>query len=187
MRNFNKIFCIGWPKTATSSLRQAFEDFGFTYNPPWNDVLCKEVYKTESNALDYINKYDVFFTTKFERLEELFPGSLYICTYHNPYETAFRMVKHTYNLPQTSILTSPRPERLQSERLFDLGWCEYENSIEKITNYYDKVFKHFFNIRDRFLILDIIKDSKKSYDNLCTFLDMPKKYDAFPHMNKNTL
>lgn len=181
MREYNKIFLIGHPKTGTSSLRVAMSDLGIKTSPPWTDTLMKRVYSSLENTKEYFDEFDAITTMRIEITEQLYPNSLYICSYNDPTETAFKMVKHTYNMPEES-----KPY-VQQDKLYEYGWANFSDKIKYITDYYDNVFKKCFAIRDRFLIINIIKEPQKSYINLCKFLETEMLYNEFPHRNQNKI
>jgi hypothetical protein len=184
MRQFNKIFCVGWAKTGTSSLRRALEDFNLKVAPPWTDITIHSVQKTDNTIKEYFDQFDVLNPTKYQEMERLYPNSLYICTYHNPIETAYRMAKHNYNKPLDSLRY---PESVSQDNLYQYGWSNYKEKIHQIIEHYDGIFKYFYEKRERFLTIDIIREPKASYELLCEFLQAMPNYETFPHINKNKL
>lgn len=114
-KSFNKIFCIGFNKTGTTTLAQVLSLYG--YNLP-NQMeqearLTKQVYDTNySPLLNFCNQYDAFQDLPFSQgyfyiaADALFPGSKFILT-HRDSETWFESMSSYYKKKYIGDLNKP--------------------------------------------------------------------------------
>jgi hypothetical protein len=184
MREFNKIFCIGFCKSGTWSIHQALIDLGInsTHDDKIVYKLTREQGIEERNK--FIKKYQAINTREFEDLEQYFPNSLYIFTYRNPHDVAYSMARHTFFQPTQAEID---PLAYDCEKLYNNanGWTNYEQNVRMVEKYYTQIFNKFFKYRDRFLFLDIVNNPKNAYQLLCDFLKIPLLENTFPHLNKS--
>lgn len=185
MKTFNKIFLCGYMKTGTTSINQALINLGI--NSTNDDKTPISLYKKGGNldrdsfinqyqALNIkLNKNDIFY------FERVFPKSLYIVTYREPHDIAYSMARHCFDVPIES-----KPNTFGGEWLYEKArWCDFSQNVKNIENYYTELFDTLFPLRDRVLFIDIIKNSKSAYENLCKFLEIQKPNIEFPHLNKS--
>jgi len=172
-----KIFGIGLPKTATTSLSVALYQLGYStiHNGP---RLIKELNNNEElneaplNSL--INQFDAFLDYPMARvwqsLDEHYPNSKFILTQREP--------KGRYN----SILNHHKryPAQWTMDSIYDYDICTRESKLHN-----DIVLNYFKNRKDDLLVINIFELSNvDKWNKLCQFLDikdLPDKY--FPRFN----
>ena len=172
-----KIFCIGFHKTGTTSLKAALKELGYRVTGP-NGVddpdIAKNVY---SMAHDLVRKYDAFqdspWSVIYKELDEKYPGSKFILTIRSSESWIKSQVNHFGQL-ETPMRTW----------IYGVGCPEGNEDIyiKRFERHYKEVVDHFKDRPDDLLILDLAKGD--GWGKLCSFLgtDIPKK--QFPHANK---
>jgi hypothetical protein len=167
-RNDTKVFCIGFPKTGTTSLHKALGILGYrALDWPRAHLDPKKgwIYYFKESKFDAFSDSPLFKPGFFKELDENFPNSKFILTVRNPES----LVKSWDNY------FSKTPWDIENE--------EDKNRI--ITRYNDHkkdVIEYFKDKPSQLLIFDIF--SGDSWEKLCKFIDKPIPDEKFPHKRK---
>ena len=150
----NKIFCIGFNKTATTAIHKFFErnNLKSFHNSKWSDVN--------------LNKYRCFSDNgdlhDFEELDKKYPDSLFILNTRSFDKWILSRLKHGYHMSK--------------RRKEDKNWAypvteELINSwVSKRISHYNKILNYFNDKTDKLIILDI---EKKDWSNfLCSVINL---------------
>ena len=160
-----KVFCVGFWKTGTTSLFQAFKILGYR-----SGRLVKHLKKENESWPELIKRcyYDAFtddpMSFIYKELDDAFPNSKFILTirktesFGKSYMNYFKG-KHLEKTPE-----------------------EMEKILKGYKNHIKEVKKYFKDRPDQLLIMDITKGD--GWNKLCKFLEKPKPNVPFPHKNK---
>ncbi len=202
----NKIFCIGYNKTSTSSLRVALEEYGFIvrrYGPC--AVLINEWYQRKfTNIINLCYAAQLFIDVPFCLpytfivLDQYFPNSKFILTVRdNPEQWYNSLINfHTKLWGNGNI---PSPQQLKNADLLYKGWAwdmmrasfpeapsddPYQKNI--LIDSYNRHIKsakdYFSSHKDKLLIINV--SAENSYLELCDFLHLKPLREKFPWINK---
>jgi hypothetical protein len=174
-----KIFCIGYPRTGTVSIIEAFKMMG--YKKVWH--FDSQNYRETVNALEtgifcdkILNSHDVFADVPicciYKNLDKLYPDSKFILT--------TREKNSWFDSIEWLFKTSNKRHKKQNKINKFLWSNAYPEMIEEHT----KDVIEYFSDSDRLFIEDI---SKMSYNILANFLNIEinmKTYKRdFPFIN----
>jgi len=164
-KNSPKVFCIGFWKTGTTSLFQAFKILGYR-----SGRLVKHLKKKNESWSELIKRcnYDAFtddpMSFIYKELDDAFPNSKFILTFRE---------KESFARSYMNYFKGTHLEKTKDEMKKILK--DYENNIKEIK-------KHFKDRSNQLLIIDITKG--EGWDRLCKFLEKPIPDVPFPHKNK---
>ncbi len=163
-----KIFCIGYPKTGTTSLAGALEILGY------NVLDWPRAYiKPKDGWVNYFkkSKFDAFSDAPlndpglFKKLDNFFPNSKFILTLRD----------------EDSLIRSWRIFFYGTE--WEIDSKKYEKKLRKGYREHNKeVLDYFSDKKDQLLVINIFQDN--AWDKICNFLDCKKPEIDFPHKNK---
>ncbi len=175
----SKIFCIGFHKTGTSSVKNALQRLGFTVTGP-NGVQDVDIARNVYTMVDaLVPQFDAFqdnpWPVLYRYLDEKYPGSKFILTVRSSESWIKSQLTHF------GSRTTP-----MREWIYDVG-CPKGNEDRYIKRYED----HSHTVREYFkdrpgdlLVLDLTKGD--GWDRLCTFLKKEVPDEPFPHKNKSS-
>ncbi|OYT28020.1 hypothetical protein B6U98_05755 [Thermoplasmatales archaeon ex4572_165] len=161
----NKVFCVGFWKTGTTSIYKAFNILGYRAGR-----LIHEGKEPKKGWIHYIKKcnYDAFtddpMSFIYKDLDKTFPDSKFILTERNTQS----FVKSYINYFKGT----------EFEKTAD----EIDEVIEKYESYYKEVKDYFKDRADQLLVIDVI--GGEGWEKLCPFLNKPTPKKPFPHKNK---
>lgn len=168
-RSYDKVFCVGWLRTGTTSFAAAMEQLGFlhfSYDPDvWSWYQDGDVERVLELATRWESFDDLPWNkTGFIRtLDERFPGSRFVLSDRDPEPWLDSMRRFHARGGQP-----PRPK----EELLEL--LEERNRF---------VRDYFADRPDDLLVLRICHG--EGFEKLCPFLELPVPDDAaFPHANR---
>ena len=170
-----KIFCVGFHRTGTSSLRAALERLGYR--------VCGSVATEEPDiavrageiAFGLLDRYDAFVDNPwpilFRELDQRCPGSRFILT-TRPSDAWFRSVTRFFG-PKTT------PMR---EWIYGAGspLGNEARYVERFERHNREVLDYFRDRPDDLLVLRITEG--ETWRELCEFLGHEVPHDPFPHM-----
>jgi len=172
-----KIFCIGFQKTGTKSMRQALEVLGYACCGPKPNLLKQIKDKKWVKITREIEKYDAFednpWPLIYKELDKKFPGSKFILTTRKP-ENWIKSTSDYFGKKETEM----------RKWIYGKG-SPIGNKIKYINKYKDhnkKVLDYFRSRPDDLLIIDLEKGN--GWKELCKFLNKPTQKKPFPHINK---
>lgn len=172
-----KLFCIGFHKTGTSSIAEALRQLGYRVTGP-NGVHDKNI---ATNALKLANElvpqFDAFrdnpWPVLFREMDATYPGSKFILSLRNPSSWIRSQVRH--------FGTNETPMR---NWIYGVG-CPKGNEatyISRFENHNREVLAHFRNRPGDLLVMDLAAGD--GWEKLCAFLGRSTPDQPFPHANK---
>jgi hypothetical protein len=175
LKRESKIFCVGFHRTGTSSLRAALERLGYR--------VCGSVATDEPDvaerihriAFDLLDRYDAFednpWPILFRELDERRPGSRFILTLR-PADSWVRSVSRFFGTKST-----PMREWIYGAGSPVGNEARYRERFER---HNEDVLNHFRDRPDDLLVLRITEG--EGWPELCDFLGHPIVREPFPHM-----
>lgn len=177
-----KLFCIGLPRTGTSSLSMALEILGVeTQHAPCE--LDVEYY--DHGPAAYTDT-PIWVPEMFRKLALRFPQAKFIYTYRQP-EQWLRSVKRLRFFTSREMLHEPADEWAYTTVL---GYPFKRNKwIMAYQGHCDDVFEFFGDQPQRLLSIDLTRelDDRIKWNELCRFLELPVPAQPFPHQNKKRM
>lgn len=166
MKNFNKVFCIGFNKTGTSSLNDYFISVGFkSFHGMYSEVV-------DSGELSHamFTEYDCFTDGEmhdYRLLDETFPGSKFILNTRRLDKWLMSRIKHVHyrrSVGRTGWM------RKEYERNPDMA---VRNWISRRQQYYQDVRSYFQDRKDMFLEINVCDvDAQLVVPRLHQFLEL---------------
>lgn len=191
-RQSRKVFCVGFPKTGTTSLASALRRLGFravhgdgsdtAHGGDEGRSLIAMIERGDFN-LPTLEIYDAFtdnpYFTIWRPLAERFPDARFILTLRNENEWISSCIRYY------------RGRRIRPMRAWTFGDAADPSSSAKaagrwLSRYRDHnaaVQAHFALEPGRLLILDLFAGD--GWNRLCPFLELPIPNQRFPHANRN--
>ena len=182
MKNFNRIFNIGFNKCGTKTLGKALQMLGFnTVHFKHNGVRLYDIMQSNirngRELLCGIEHYDAFsdFAGQyiFKALDVHYPGSKFILTVRNIDDWLDSREAHVL---RNRMSSDYQHFFLSVDR--DQWTRDYQQILHEVKN-------HFFERQDDLLILDIPGGDK--WEKICSFTGAEIPADAFPHENSRLL
>ena len=166
----NKIFCIGFNKTGTTSLHNFFKSCGLksTHNTEW----CH--YSFIKNGQEYfVNQcYSDGEQSNFIQLERWFPDSLFLLNTRDVKQWLYSRVKHVMRHNENINLGSLLLKKKYGKMAKDF-YSNESNAIRKWVierELYHKQVRTHFNNNSRFIEVDVTKAVHWT-ENLTSFFD----------------
>ncbi len=173
-KNYNKVFCVGWQKTGTTSFGDGMRRLGFKHCS-WDRDVWREWYEKGNIAkvfryAKHFESFDDLPWNKIEILEQLdkeFPGSKFVLLERDS-ESWFKSFQKQLikkgHIPST-----------------DKASCikKYEEHNEYVRQYFSG------EKQKQLLIMNVINGD--GYEKLCPFLELPVLNEPFPHSNKSKI
>jgi len=172
-----KIFCIGFQKTGTTSLGEAFEKLGYKVCGVYHELLPALVKGDFQKINDVVEPYDVCkdnpWPVVYQQLDQYFPGSKFILTIRNEAAWIKSVVNHFDSKPSDMIrYIYGVPFPVGHEEIF----------LNRYRKHNQDVIDYFKNRPGDLLIMDLEKEDV--WGKLCPFLQIPIPSFPFPHANK---
>jgi len=173
-----KIFCIGFHKTGTKTLKKALEILGYSVTGP-NEVQNKNIKEELYIVVDaLVPKYDAFqdnpWPLVYKYLDKKYPNSKFILTLRDDaewYSSALRYFGEK---------TTPMREFIYDGVGSPVG---NESHYKDVFNRHNKEVQEYFLDRNSdFLQLNFFDGD--AWEKLCKFLDKEMPREHFPHLNK---
>ena len=203
-----KVFCIGFGKTGTTSLRYTLKELGYKLGEQSvAEILCEDVINGElERILKYVETADAFqdvpfsFPGFYQILDTYYPDSLFILTIRDNVNQWYRsLLRYHIKSFSTNPVRLPSETDLYNNLYRYKGWVV--NLLKGYFNYpniplydeknYKKIYishiknvSNYFNMSpERLLIINLSETG--SYKKLCNFLGIVDADDRpFPHLNK---
>lgn len=175
----NKIFCIEFHKTGTTSLAVALKQLNYQVTGP-NGVNDPNIANNVLPlAYDLVKKYDAFkdnpWPIIYKEIDVKYPGNKFILTIRNPESWINSQVKH-FGYKETPM----------RKWIYGVG-CPKDNEdiyIKRFISHNIGVQNYFKDRPEDLLIMDFSKGD--GWDKICTFLGVDIPNMPFPHANKAT-
>lgn len=200
-----KIFCIGFNKTGTTSLTKVFKKHKYKVAPQnLGEKLFKDWAENNfTNIIKLCERYKAFqdrpfsMPNTYKHLDEAFPNSKFILTVRSSsdewYNSFIRFQKKIFGgklTPNSSILK--RSTYCYKGWMYDVIKSQYNTpdddlyNKEKLVSVYSKhnkeVIEYFKDRPDDLLVMNL-KD-KDSYQKFCKFVEERPRLETFPHLNR---
>jgi len=173
----NKVFCIGFHKTGTTSLGNALEILGYRVCGVQRDLLDTLKSNDFSKAFEIVQQHDAFkdnpWPLIYKQLDRQFLEARFILTIRKDQEWIASMVNH-FGKKTTKM----------RDWIYGNGAPEGEEEmyISKFKEHNEDVKSWFLERKQKLLIMDIT--SGDGWQKLCEFLGATIPNDPFPYKNK---
>jgi len=177
-----KVFCIGFHKTGTTSLEVALKKLGYRVTGAFGTRDPEIAGKVHQMAYAMVSDYDAFednpWPILYRELDERFPGSKFVLT-RRPTESWIRSQVNDFGLTET-----PMRRWIYGE---DAGCPEgnEDTYIARYERHNREVLDYFKDRPDDLLVIDLPNDD--GWSRLCPFLGHDIPDEPFPHANKASL
>jgi len=173
----NKVFCVGFHKTGTTSLSVALKVLGYQVTGPngVNDPNIDE--NVLSMAYELIEKYDAFqdnpWPILYKEIDEKYPKSKFILLLRNKDAWIKSVVNH-FGQKETPM----------RKWVYGVGNPEgnEEIYIKRFEQHNADILDYFKNRPNDLLVLEFAKGD--GWEKLCPFLGVEIPQIPFPHVNK---
>lgn len=206
IRNNTKIFCIGFNKTGTTSLKVAMKDLGYVvgHQQTAEKMSVQWVKRDFSRLIKYCHSAEFFqdvpfsFPYTFIAMDQAFPHSKFILTIRDSPEQWYTSLTRFHAKLWGENRRIPTREDLQNAEYIIKGAPWKLNRWKYTTpedNPYEKgelmkrYKRHIVHVKDYFrhrpkdlLVLNVAE--KGAYQKLCSFLGRKPKRTEFPWKNK---
>jgi len=167
-----KVWGIGFGRTGTSSLIQAFKRLGFRrvkQNPRFEEL--KDLDAAADNGCAVFYKY----------LDHKFPGSKFVLTVRDldAWLEAIEFIINAYPISRNSDVGIQR-----RMLLFETVRFERDKMVKAYMRHHADVRRYFMNRPADLLEMDITKGD--GWRKLCPFLGVPILNEPFPHLNQRS-
>jgi hypothetical protein len=176
--NDPKVFCIGFHKTGTSTLKDALRILGYRVTGP-NVLNDPDIARhAEDKARSLVGLFDAFqdnpWPILYRMLDREFPGSRFILTIR-PADQWLASVKDHFSIKATPM----------REWIYGPGrgspFGNEAHYLERYERHNREVLAYFKDRPDDFLLLDVT--SGDGWEKLCPFLGVPVPDVPFPWRN----
>ena len=177
-----KVFCIGFHKTGTTTLKVALKKLGYRVTGSFGTKDPDIANKVHEMAFAMIDQYDAFqdnpWPMLYKELDARFAGSRFILT-RRPTEAWIRSQVKDFASTET-----PMRRWIYGE---DAGCPEgnEDTYVARYERHNREVLDYFKDRPDDLLVFDLPADA--SWDKLCAFLGQEIPDEPFPHANKASL
>lgn len=189
MKHFNKIVCVGCPKTGTTSLASAFRKI-FRFNIRGYDagLMLNYIADGDFTPLFAAAENACFFKDWpwrhiYKELDRHFPGSKFILTVRDEQAWVKSFINHINKGQRNG---SDRDHRLLRQAVFGFDTAMYRDDPEYLVEHvYRKmnrdVADYFKDRPEDLLVIDVTLDGQ--WDKLCPFLNLRRPFRRFPRKN----
>lgn len=172
-----KVFCIGFHKTGTSSLKEALQTLGYRVTGP-NGVDDPDIASHVYDMADALTKkYDAFqdnpWPVLFKEMDAKYPGSKFILLLRDSDGWIESLVRH-FGSKETPMRTW----------IYGVGCPEgnEETYIQRFEAHNKEVQDYFQGRPDDLLVMNLSEGD--GWERLCPFLQKPAPQLPFPHANR---
>jgi hypothetical protein len=175
-----KVFCVGFQKTGTTSLQYALSLMGYRVAGYFSMADFSSPEEMRDRALEMALRFDAFgdnpWAVLFRDLDAAFPGSKFILTTRDPDRWYASACKHF----------GGRDSRMR-EWIYGAGSPESNRGayVERMTRHVAEVRAYFADRPRDFMEFDAAQG--EGWDKLCGFLGKPVPRRDFPRLNTATM
>jgi hypothetical protein len=174
-----KVFCIGFHKTGTTTMRDALRILGYRVTGP-NGVRDPDIAEKLEAMVDALaEEYDAFqdnpWPLVYQRMDARYPGAKFILTVRDPDRWIASNAGHFQDAetPMRKLIYGSAAGSPQgNEALYKARMLRHN----------EEVLAYFKARPDDLLVLDISKDGQ--WEAICHFLGEPVPGAPFPHANQ---
>jgi hypothetical protein len=171
-----KVFCVGFHKTGTSSMRNALQILGYRVTGPNGtkdpDIAANLYRMVEQLAAEYDAFQDNPWPIVYRQMDALHPGSKFILTVRDPQRWVRSNVRH--------FGERDTPMR---QLIYGVGHPEGNEQVyvDRMLSHNREVAEYFAGRPDDLLTIDVTEDG--NWGAICGFLGHPVPAVPFPHAN----
>ena len=192
-----KIFGIGYPKTATSSLSKALAILGYRSAHDTYDILPRffpeelKDYEYDPQVLDRNDALSGIVCLVYKQLDQAYPGSKFILTVRDEHKWLKSALAHLQKntTAEGRAMDAELPLRPFARAKLYNGdlWYHGEHTQDYLKTYreFNRGVLEYFKGRDDLLVMDI--EQGDGWDKLCNFLGCPVPDKPLPWKNKRSL
>lgn len=182
MTHAEKVFCIGWAKTGTTSMGNAFQILGYTHTTRQFDLFEGLAKGDMSEAFAMADQYDAFddwpWILLYEDMAERYPHAKFVLTLRE--EGA--MVKSYRKMVAQEL---KRYSKIRDVRKYIYG---FDTELGTNDQFLERVRKHNADVRHFFAdkpdrLLEMTLAEGDGWEKLCPFLGKPVPDVPFPVAN----
>lgn len=201
-----KIFCIGFNKTGTTSVKRAFKSLGYAVGDQRTAELLLDdwAHKKFDRIIRYCRTAQVFqdvpfsLPGTFKVVDEAFPGSRFILTVRDNSEQWYSSITRFHSKLWGDGVRPPSSNELQESTYIYKGhpwdfnqWVfgspeDDPYNKEVLISCYERhnvaVADYFRERPQDLLVVNVAEDG--AYEKFCDFLDVPADQSNFPWANK---
>ena len=201
-----KVFCVGYNKTGTTSIELALKDFGYKVGIQSEAELLMDDWAIRDfrRIVEYCNTADAFqdmpFSLDFtyQVLDYAFPGSKFILTIRNNADEWYQSLVR-FHAQIMGVKGKPTMSDLKKFTYREQGWLwrQQQNifGANEKTLYDEEIYKsyyenhnnqvlEYFKFRPKDLLVLNLENSD-SMQSLCSFLGIKYEGQKMPHLNKS--
>jgi len=172
----NKVFCIGFQKTGTTTIGEALKVLGYRVTGPDN-VRDKDIAeKVERITAALSHRFDAFqdnpWPLVYRQMDALHPGSKFILTVRDPQKWYESYRNHFEGVPSTPM----------QEMLYGPPVDDPEHYKGCVLRHNQEVVDYFQDRPGDLLVIDLTHDHR--WEPICAFLELPVPEAPFPHSNQ---
>lgn len=174
-----KVFCIGFHKTGTSTMAEVFRTLGYCwYNKRQNPTLVQQLTQGDfSLAKELVATYDAWSDDPtaylYQHLDKWHPDSKFVLTIREPQQWITSMCNYFTN-----------EDSVWRKFIYD-GQSVPKGNEDLYLNVYNdhchQVQQYFKDRPHQLLVIDITKQPE--WEPICSFLNRPVPNVPFPHVN----
>ena len=201
-----KYFVIGRNKTGTTSLKKAFEEFGFPVGDPLTaEILAHEGYFMNDfkSIIEYCESAQVFqdipfsWPETYKYIDRAYPNSKFILTVRDDSEQWYKSISrfHTNKFGSNGMIPTAKDLEQAKHKIpgfmtntIKIHGTPYNNPYDKgiMIAHYEKhnqdVKEYFMERPDDLLVINI--SNKEDYKLFCSFICVKSNNESFPWENK---
>lgn len=202
-----KVFCIGFAKTGTTSLKTVLEQLGYrTLDAAASAKLIEDWARRDFRRLIELCKHadafqDVPFNLpfSFQALDAAFPGSKFVLTFRDDSEMWYRswstfiaaLVGTDFPPDEASLKAFPVPHKGWLWRLLDVTMGTQKSPFEKerCKRYYEAhnaSIREYFRFRPESFLAVKLGDPA-ALERLCEFLEVERRPMEMPHITSKMI
>lgn len=207
-RNKEKVFCVGFNKTGTTSLKIALSDLGYIIGNQREAELLSKDYIEDSfeRIIHYCETAEAFQDVPFSLphtyayIDKAFPKSKFILTIRDNSEQWYNSLVSFHSKVYGENLV-PTIDQLTNSSYVYKGWAwditKKTYGISESDNPYDRellikcyekhnkdVISYFKNRPNDLLVINV--SDREAYQEICKFLKLKPTVDGFPWENKTS-
>ncbi len=209
-RDYDKVFCIGFSKTGTTSMEKLLSIFGFRIgNQGVAEILSEDwsVLKRTDRIINYCYTADAFQDAPFHypglyrELDKAFPHSKFILTVRDTPEQWFDSLVRYHTQLFSSDKSRPPNEEDRRNALYRYkgyslqvavnNWgypavplYDRQYYIQKYLNHIEEVRQYFAGREGDFIEINLSR--KEDFARLCSFLNITTPLTDFPWENRTS-
>ena len=178
--NPEKVFCIGFHKTGTSSIDALLRDMGYQvarHYKSWDEDFYSDLKRGDLSELKEMSELfdgfqDIPWFLFYKEFDQWYPGSKFILTTRNSQSwwTSFMNCFINVTIPLFDYIYGQK-NPAGHKKIF----------VDRYNKHNQDVKEYFKNRQEDLLIIDI--GEKDSIQNICNFLGKSSNYKNMPHKN----